>query len=260
MKLGLISAAALLTLLPCAALARGDGESKTYTAIYSPALDVVTRSCEITRRTVGQGDGQTTLDDNTSVMRTIGQGAGNAVAKAGINFQMVGPNIVAIESASMSAVDVSRPNRSGDGIAANTNGSIELIVPNAKVKLLGQTDGKRFGFNPHNGGQSSISKVTFENGQLVQGLGGDNKLGSIIVGSRLNARGMNQKELENSRAAGSRSGTVNFKLTGIEANTPTTVMTALISCEPLPVVRERDGLTSEQKEGLITAIRNNNNE
>ena len=60
-------------------------------------------------------------------------------------------------------------------------------------------------------------------------------------------------KLANYRESGRRTGTVNFKLTGIDRDTPTTVMQATISCEPVPVVRNE--LDASQKAGVITAIR-----
>ena len=249
MKIGYLSAAALLTVLPGAALA----DSAIYTAVYSPVLDVTTRSCEITRTGVqgdvlnGRGLNTQINSNNTAVMRTITSEAGTAKSTAGIQFDMVGANIVTISEATMSAID----REAGEGelvinrnATANTNGTIKVNLPNARVDIK-QALARDLGFVESPAKGQTVAQVNFTNGQPNVGGSESDKVGSIVVGQR---RGGNRlinnpalEELENDRSSGRRTGTVNFTLTGIDRNTPTTLMQATISCEPVPVAERTGG-------------------
>jgi len=253
MKLGFISAAAMLTLLPGAALA----DSATYTAVYSPALDVTTRSCEITKTGVegqvsaglgGRGSrlNQLSGSNNTAIMRTIGKDEGTAESTAGIQFGMVGANIVAIERAEMYA----------ERGTVNTSGTIKVNLPNARVDVS-NSNARELGFTGiKTKNATTVSEVSFANG-LLNTLP-DARVGSVVVGSRKGGEGgreLTLNQLANNRSSGRRTGTVKFTMTNIDRDTPTTVMSATISCEPVPVVRNENELDASQKAGLITAIR-----
>lgn len=258
MKAALFTAAAMLAALPGAALA----DSATYTAIYSPTLDLTTRSCEITNtgvqgsRNIGQNPSinSNIASDNTAIMRTIGQTEGKAQSTAGIRLDMIGANILTIEDATMVTLD-----GSGAPSPSTGDGQIKLDLPTAKADLGGKNltaIGKELGFEYKNERGSTIATMIFDEGQATE-----EKVGSIVLGKKTNSddftgagRGGTDliiRKLASSRVNGSRTGTVQFQLNNINEDTPTTLMRATISCEPVPLAR--NGVTNAR----ISPVRQN---
>ena len=228
MKFAALSASALLTALPSAAFA----DSAKYTAIYSPTLDIATRSCEIVNTGVKGDLALNTISgtvdglgsDNTSIMRTIGNSAGTASSKAGIRFNMVGANVITIENAEM---------YSGENQVVGNGGKIELDLPNAKVDISRQ-DAETIGISSSKG--NTIAKVVFQSGR--PNTDGRLSSGSVVVGKKTNAQRIGTEGFKNlvaSRVTGDRSGVVKFTLNDIDESTPTIAISADITCSPIPV-------------------------
>ena len=259
MKAALLSAGAAIVslstsmaMLPGAAQANGVKDSAKYSAVYNPVLDGDNRSCEIINTGIqGGGSGTGLLDENipglnsltgssnTSVMRTLGQQEGSAGSSAGIQFNMIGANIVTLEQSQMYVYN----NESKQLV---NGGAISLKVPTAKVKISTaqeRTIGDELDFEYEIKGDNNIATVNFSNGTAD-----NDKTGSIITGKKLEeldgiATGSVLSKLANSRASGNRAGVVTFRLDDIDRVEPgdTIIMETIISCEPIPVLRERAG-------------------
>ena len=244
MKAIALSASALLTFIPGAALA----DSAIYSAVYSPAIDIATRSCTIENTGI-QGENLLnavvgTIDgigsSNTSIMRTIGQDAGTAQSKAGIRFNMVGANILKLEESSITDV-------SGNPVGT---GSIALNVPRAKVDGISSAVlnslGDDLGFEPTGRNGSTVAKIDLNGGQPDTPISG-----SIVTGKKLDIGGEDTRRgdgtkvaLAAARVSGARAGALTFTLNNIDDTTETRIIKTTVSCEPVPVQRESSGFVT----------------
>ena len=245
MKVSWATAAFLLTSIPTAALA----DTRTYTAIYSPTLDIETRSCTITstgiqgdaiRAELGGSLNSLTNSSNTSIMRTIGSGTNgsNAVSQAGIRFDMIGANVLSIEDVEMKSESGEQPNYNGS-VKLTTDRIAKVNVSNNVERSLGITSPRS------TGNKRLIAHVKIDGGVAQEGDRGEN--GSVVIGNLNNVKGNNLSlnALQEEGSSGSHIGEVKFELQNVRDINETVAIRATISCEPIPIAREQtdDGAT-----------------